>query len=84
MEDWVEQLHQTGMCLRQRFCTVQNPVIRALAREKANSRLLHPEVIAHTNATNAGNKRFFSVVKVNDAISARRKRQHDMGRYEAI
>jgi hypothetical protein len=55
-----------------------------LAREKANSRSSHPDVIAHTNATNAGNKRSFSVVKVDDAISTRRKRQRDMGRYEAM
>ena len=72
------------MLLRQRFRTVQNPVIRALAREKANSRSSHPDVIAHTNATNAGNKRSFSVVKVDDAISKSRKRQRDMGRYEAM
>ena len=80
----MERLHQNGMRLRQRFCTVQNPVIRALAREKANSHSSHPDVIAHTNATNAGNKRSFSVVKVDDAISTRRKRQRDMGRYEAM
>ena len=66
MDDWVERLHQTRMSLGQRFCTVQNPVIRALAREKANSCSSHPDVIAHTNATNAGNKRSFSVVKVDD------------------
>ena len=68
MEDWVEQLHQTGKHLGQRYCIVQNPVIRALAREKANSRSSHPDVIAHTNATNAGTKCSFSVVKVDDAI----------------
>ena len=79
MEDWVERLHQTGMRLRQRFHTVQNPVIQALAREKANSRCEHPDVIAHTNATNGGNKRSFSVVKVDNALSTRRKRQRDMG-----
>jgi len=55
-----------------------------LAREKANSRSSHPDVIAHTNATNAGNKRSFSVMKVDDAISTRQKRQHDMGRYETM
>ena len=66
------------------LCTVQNPVIRALAREKANSQSSHPDVIAHTNATNAGNKRSFSVVKVDDAISTRQKRQRDMGRYEVM
>ena len=80
MEDWVEKLHQTGMGLRQHFRTVKNPVIRTLAREKANSRSSHPNVIAHTSATNAGNKRSFSVMQVEDVISTRQKRQRDMGR----
>ena len=71
MEDWVERLHQTGMHLWQLFRTVQNLVIRALAREKANSRSSHPDMIAHTSATNTGNKHSFSVVKVEDAISKR-------------
>ena len=59
MEDWVERLHQAGMRLRQRFRKVQNLVIRALAWEKANSHSSHPDVIAYTNVTNAGNKRSF-------------------------
>ena len=80
----MERLHQNGMRLRQRFCTVQNPVIRALAREKANSCSSHPDVIAHTNAANAGKKHSFSVMKVDNAISTRQKRQRDMGRYEAM
>ena len=84
MEDWVERLHQNGKRMRQRFRTTQNPVVHALAQEKANSRSSHPDVIAHTNATNAGNKRSFSVVKVDDAISKSRKRQRDMRRYETM
>ena len=84
MEDWVEQLHQTGMRLQQRFCTVQNPVIRMLVQEKANSCLTHPDVIAHTSVMKVGNKHSFSVMKVEDAISTRRKRQRDMGRYEVM
>ncbi len=56
IEDWVERLHQTGMRLRQRLRTVQNSAIRANAHEKASSRSLHPDVIAHTNAMNLGNK----------------------------
>ncbi len=71
MEDWVERLHQTWMRLRQCFCTVQNPAIRVNAREKASSRLSHPNVIAHTDATNLGNKRSFSVPKVEDTILTR-------------
>ncbi len=59
MEDWVERLHQTGICLQERFRRVKNPDVRAQAREKAHSRSSHPDVIAHTNATNAGNKVLF-------------------------
>jgi hypothetical protein len=55
-----------------------------LAREKANSRLSHPGVIAHTSATNAGNNHSFSVLKVDDSILTRQKRQRDMGQYEAM
>jgi hypothetical protein len=56
-----------------------------LPREKANScSLHHPNVIAHTTTTKAGNKRSFSVMKVEDAISTRRKRQRDMGQYEVM
>ena len=72
------------MHLQQCFCTVQNPVIRMLVQEKANSCLSHPDVIAHTSVMKAGNKHSFSVMKVEDAISTRRKRQRDMGRYEVM
>ena len=84
IKDWVERLHQTGMCLRDRFRRVKNPLVRAQAREKANSRASHPNVIAHTYATNAGNKRSFSAEKVDDTITKQRKMQRDMGRYEAM
>jgi hypothetical protein len=73
MEDWVEQLHQTGMRLQQRFCTVQNPVIHVLAHEIYNSCLLHPNVIAHTDATDAGIKHLFSVAKVANTILMQQK-----------
>ncbi len=59
MEDWVEQLHQTGMCLREHFCRVKIPVVRAQAGEKAHSPSLHPDVIAHTDATSAGREQAF-------------------------
>ena len=57
MEDWVERLHQTGkhQCLR--YCTVQNPVVCSLAREKANSHNMHPDVIAQIDKINKGSKR---------------------------
>ena len=35
MEDWVERQHQWGMRQRRRFHTVQDPLVCALAREKA-------------------------------------------------
>jgi hypothetical protein len=80
----MECLHQTRMHLQQRFCTVQNLAIRTVAQEKASSCSLHPDVIAHTNATNTGNKHSFSVAKISDSISTRQKKQQDMGRYEAM
>jgi hypothetical protein len=60
MEDWVERLHQTGMCLQDRFCRVKNWLVHAQAREKVNSRAFCPDVIAHTDATNTGSKHSFS------------------------
>ncbi len=57
MEDWVERLHQDGKRKRLRFRTVQNPIARAHAREKALSRNMHPDVISQTNKKNEGNKR---------------------------
>ncbi len=47
-------------------------------------RLSHPNVIAHTNATNAGNKHSFSVAQVDNMNMTCQKKQHDMGRYEAM
>jgi hypothetical protein len=41
-------------------------------------------VIAHTDATNAGNKHSFSVEKVDDTITMQRKRQRNLGLYEAM
>ena len=84
MEDWVERLHQTGMRMRQQFCTVQNPLVRALAREKADSRNAHPDVIANVEATNKRNKRKFVSEKKLNVIGTRQKRQRDMGRFEAM
>ena len=55
MEDWVERLHQWGMQQRRQFRTVQNPLVRANAREKAASRKTHPEVLAQMDAMNQGN-----------------------------
>jgi hypothetical protein len=69
------------MLLRERFHTVQNLAIRAVAREKASSRSLHPDVIAHTETMNAGNKRSFYVAKIDDSILMGRKKQGVMGQY---
>jgi hypothetical protein len=62
MEDWVERLHQTGKRQRLRYHTVQNPAVRSLAREKANSRNMHPYVMAQTDKINEGSKRKKSTV----------------------
>ncbi len=82
MEDWVERQHQTGIRMRQQFRTVQNPLVCVRAREKANSRSLHPDVIANLEVRNKGNKRkYVSETKV-DVIGTRQKRQHDMGQFK--
>ena len=60
MEDWVERQNQTGMQMRQKFCTMQNPIVRAIAWEKVQSRNSHPDVSAKLEATNEGNKRKLS------------------------
>ena len=46
MEDWVERQHQWGMQQRRRFRTVQDPLVRVLAREKATSCNTHLDVLA--------------------------------------
>lgn len=83
MEDWVERQHQWGMQMRRRFRTVQNPLVRALAREKADSRNTHPDVLAQVDATDKGNKRKLLVEKV-DILQMKRKRQREEGRFEAM
>jgi hypothetical protein len=73
------------MRLRQRFHTVQNPIVHATARKWAIFLSSHPEVIAHTNATNAGNKRSFSSsTKRDDTLAMSRKKQCDVGQFEAM
>jgi hypothetical protein len=56
MEDWVERLHQWGMQQHRHFHTVQDPLVCALAREKATSCNMHPNVLAQVEATDMGNK----------------------------
>jgi hypothetical protein len=46
MEDRVEHLHQGRVQQRRRFCTVQDPLVHALMREKATSCNMHPDVLA--------------------------------------
>jgi hypothetical protein len=46
MEDWVERLHQWGMQQRRCFCTVQDPLVCEVAREKATSCNMHSNVLA--------------------------------------
>ena len=57
MEDWVKRLHQDGKQKQLHIHTVQNPIARVHAREKAHSRNMHPDVISQTNKINEGNKR---------------------------
>jgi hypothetical protein len=60
MEDWVKCQHQWGMQQRRRFCTMQDPLVRALAREKATSHYTHPDVLVQVDATDTGTKRKLS------------------------
>jgi hypothetical protein len=79
----VERLHQWGIQQRRRFRTVQNPLVRVTAREKANSCCSHPDVLAQVDATDARNKRNLPEKK-DDAISTKRKQQRDEGRIRAL
>ena len=83
MEDWVECQHQWGMRMRRRFRTVQDPLVRALAREKAASRNMHPDVLAQVESTDVGNKRNLSERKA-DPISIKQQKQRDEGRFQAL
>jgi hypothetical protein len=84
MEDWVERLHQWGMQQHQRFRTVQNPLVRAMAREKASSRNTHPDVLAQVEATDEGNKRKLSENNEVDILSIKQKMQRKEGRIKAL
>ncbi len=61
--------HQTAMRLRQQLRTVHNPLVRAHAREMVSLSSPHPDVIAHKNVTNTGNKCSFSITKSDDTIA---------------
>ena len=65
MEDWVERQHQWGMRMRRRFRTVQDPLVCVLARKKAASRNMHPDVLAQVESTDVGNKPNLSEKKAN-------------------
>ena len=83
VEDWVERLHQTGIHLRQRFRTVKNPIVRALARDKAHYRNMHPDVAARVDAINEASMGNY-VEKNIDNVTSRRNKQRDEKRSEAI
>ena len=40
--------------------------------------------LCHTKVMNAGNKRSFSVAKIDDSISTHQKKQQDMGQYKGM
>jgi len=48
-----------------------------------HTRNIHPDVISQTNNINEGNKRNLVELKT-DLMGMRRKRQRDVGRYEAM
>ncbi len=83
MEDWVEHLHQWGMQQRWRFCTVQNPLVCAMAQEKAGSCKTHLDVLAQVEVTDEGNKQKLSEIKV-DILSTKQKLQCKEGQFKWI
>ena len=72
-----------GIQQRRQFRTEQNPLIRAMARERATSRKTHPEVLAQMDAVNEGNKRKMSENKV-DVLSTKQKWQREEGQIRAM
>ncbi len=70
--------------MRQRFRSVPNPLVNAIAREKAHSRNMHPEVISHLDMTNEADKLKFVAKKGDNTLALKRKRQRDDGRSEEL
>ena len=83
MEDWVERLHQDGKRKLLHFCTVQNPITRAHAREKAHSRNMHSDMMSQTNKINKGNKHNLAESKT-DLVGTLKKKQRDIGQYDTM
>jgi hypothetical protein len=83
MEDWVELLHQWGVRMCRRFRTVQDPLVCALARKKAASRNMHPNVLAKVESTDVGSKQNLSERKA-DLILIKQQKQHNEGRFQAL
>ena len=69
--------------MRRRFWTVQNPLVRALARKKAASCNMHPNVLAQVELTDVGNKQNLSEKKA-DPISIKRQKQRNEGWFQAL
>ena len=82
MEDWIECLHQWGMQQHQCFCTVQNPLVRALVQARAGSHNTHPAVLAQVDATDKGNKQKLTEKKI-AILLAKQKWQHKEGWFKA-
>ncbi len=82
MEDWVECLHQWGMQQRRQFWTVQDPLVRTLAREKFWQ---HPSWCACSSGCDGhGEQAKIVREKGGCLISTRLKLQQDVGRFQAI
>ena len=79
----MECQHQWGMCMRRRFQTVQDPLVRALACEKAASRNMHPNVLAQVELTDVGNKQNLSERKA-DLILIKQQKQRNEGRFQVL
>ncbi len=62
----------------------EDPLVRALVREKAASRNMHPDVLAQVDLTDVGNKQIFLLEKKANPISIKRQKQRDEGRFQAL
>ncbi len=65
------------------YWQAQDPLDRALAREKATSCNMHPNVLAQVEPTDVGNMQILSEKKA-DLILFKQQKQHDEGRFQAL
>ena len=85
MEDWVEAKHQRIARVEVRYRAVANPLIRAVAIEKAQHRNLNPDVVRYAAMVNEQSKRNFKASRLTkleeNAIHRRKNRLKTLRAY---